>query len=121
MNEHALPPSASSGDWLDVALREDGQRHRADYLGDDGFTARVMARLPAPATLPAWRKPAVAALWTVAVAGIAWALPGAYTDAAREFLRLVAGHPVSYAEIATGVAALAVGSWAMTAYALSRD
>ena len=57
-------------------LREDGREHRAAYLDDDGFTTRLMAALPVPATLPAWRKPALTALWAAAGIGIAFALPG---------------------------------------------
>jgi hypothetical protein len=121
MNERLLSPTDTGDDWLDAALRDDGREHRARYLADDGFTARVMAMLPAPAALPAWRKPALAVLWTAACVGIALALPGAYTDVAHEFLRLVIGHPVSFAQIAAGVLALGIGSWAATAYALRRD
>jgi hypothetical protein len=121
MSERPLSPTDTGDDWLDAALREDGREHRAGYLADNGFTARVMAMLPAPAALPAWRKPALAALWTAASVGIALALPGAYTDVAHEFLRLVVGHPVSFAQIAAGVLALGIGSWAATAYALRRD
>jgi hypothetical protein len=121
MNERLLSSTDTGDDWLDAALREDGRDHRVGYLADDGFTARVMAMLPAPAALPTWRKPAVAMLWTAACAGIALALPGAYPDIAREFLRIVVGLPVSFAQIATGVVALGVGSWVATAYALRRD
>ncbi len=39
------------GDWLDPLL----VAGRDDYVDDDGFTARVMDALPAPAALPAWR------------------------------------------------------------------
>ena len=62
MNEQ--PPSATNADddWLDAALRADGREHRAEYLDDAGFTARVMAALPAPTALPAWRKPALTLL-----------------------------------------------------------
>jgi len=121
MNERLLSTTDTGDDWLDAGLRENGREHRAGYLADCGFTARVMAMLPAPAALPAWRKPALAALWTAAGVGIALALPGAYADIAREFLRLVIGHPVSFAQIAAGVLALGIGSWAATAYALRRD
>ena len=59
MNDQ-LPSRADAGDdWLDGLLRADGGEHRAGYLDDDGFTARVMSALPAPAALPAWRKPAL--------------------------------------------------------------
>ena len=35
--------------------------------------------------------------------GIASRCPAPYTDVAREFLRVAVGHPVSLAQIATGV------------------
>ncbi len=60
-----------------------------------------MAKLPAPATLPAWRKRAVIGLWTAAGIGAVIAFPGAYADVAREYFRVVAGHPVSLAQIVT--------------------
>lgn len=108
-------------DWLDAALRNDGHGHRAAYVGDGGFTARVMSALPAPAALPAWRKPALAALWGTAGYAIATLLPGAYADVVRELFRVVGGHPVSLTDIATGVAMLGVATWAATAYALRSD
>ena len=120
MNERTSSSNPSAADWLDAALRADAFDHRDDYLADGGFTARVMAALPAPATLPAWRKRAVIGMWTVASVGIALALPGAYTDVAREFLRVMVGHPVSLAQIATGVVMLGIGSWTAAAWALRR-
>ena len=90
-------------------------------LPDDGFTARVAAALPAPATLPAWRKPAVAVLWTVAAAGLALALPGTVADVAHLVTRILAAQPFSLANITTGVVALGLASWAAAAYALRRN
>ena len=117
------PPSTPAADdgWLDAALGEDGREHRGEYLADDGFTGRVMAALPAPATLPAWRRPALAVLWTGAGVGVAMALPGAFAEVAHEFLRLVGGHPVSMTQIAAGTVALGIGSWVAAACALRRD
>ena len=120
MNERMSSLTGPADDWLDAALRTDAREHRGAYLADDGFTARVMAKLPAPATLPAWRKRAVVGMWAVASVGIAVALPGAYTDIAREFLRVAVGHPVSLAQIATGVVVLAIGSWTAAVWALRR-
>ena len=54
----------SDDGWLEQALKADAQG--AAYVADDGFTASVMARLPQPATLPAWRRPVVALLWLIA-------------------------------------------------------
>jgi len=120
MNERVSSAHPPADDWLDAALRAEAFDHRGDYLADDGFTARVMSALPAPATLPAWRKRAVIGMWTVASVGIAVALPGAYTDVAREFLRVAVGHPVSLAQIATGVVILGIGSWTAAVWALRR-
>ena len=36
-------------DWLERALRDEAAEHRAVHVDDAGFTARVMAALPAPA------------------------------------------------------------------------
>jgi hypothetical protein len=120
MSERLSSTTEPASDWLDAALRADAIEHRGDYVGDDGFTARVMAKLPAPATLPAWRKRALVGIWTVAGVGIALALPGAYADIAREFVRVVAGHPVTLAQIATGVVILGVGSWTAAVWAIRR-
>jgi hypothetical protein len=113
-------PSGDPAGWLDAALAADGASHRDDYLDDAGFTARVMAALPAPATLPAWRKPALSMLWAAAGLGAAFALPTAASDVARELFRLAA-HPVSLLEIAAAIAALGALSWAGAAYVLRQD
>jgi hypothetical protein len=113
-------PSGETADWLDAALAADGASHRDDYLDDAGFTARLMAALPAPATLPAWRKPALSVLWAAAGLGAAFALPTAASDVARELFRLAA-HPVSLLEIAAAIAALGAISWAGAAYVLRQD
>jgi hypothetical protein len=112
--------SDTGDDWLDAALRRDGARHRALYLDDDGFTARVMAKLPPPATLPAWRKPVLALLWAAAGVGVAAALPGTATDLVREIVRVFM-HPVSTAQIVGGVAMLGATTWAAAAFALKHD
>ena len=120
MNDPFSTSTDPATDWLDAALRDDAREHRGAYLADDGFTARVMAKLPAPATLPAWRKRAVIGMWAVAGVGFALALPGAYADVAREFFRIALGHPVSLAQIATGVVVLGIGSWTAMVLALRR-
>lgn len=122
MNDQ-LPSRADAGDdWLDGLLRADGGEHRAGYLDDDGFTARVMSALPpAPVALPAWRKPALTALWAGAGIGIALVLPATVVDVAHEILRVILGQRVSLAGIGAGVAALGAASWAAAAIALRYD
>jgi hypothetical protein len=121
MNDRIDTAATPADDWLDLAMREDGREHRAAYLPDGGFTARVAAALPAPAALPAWRTPAVAVLWTMAGAGLALALPGTVADVAHQVTRILGAQPVSLANIATGVMALGLATWAAAAYALRRD
>ena len=120
MNDRPLSLSADD-DWLDAVLRADGREHRAAYLDDNGFTARLMSALPAPVTLPAWRKPALTALWAAAGTGIAVALPSAVVNFAHEILRMIVGQPVSMTGIAAGVVALGAATWGAAAVALRDD
>jgi len=103
-------PLASDGapadDWLERMLVADGGARRDAYIADDGFTARVMTALPAPLSPPAWRRPVVVALWSVAAAGIAVAMPGAVVDVGREAYRLLAAQPVSLSGMAGAAAAM---------------
>lgn len=109
-------------DWLDRALRAHGDEHRAAYLDDAGFAARVLAALPpVPEVVPAWRRPAVAVLWAVAGALACVALPGAALDVGREAFRLLAAQPVSLAQIGVTPAALGAATWAAAAWALRGD
>ena len=121
MNEQNVTAAMADDDWLDRALADVGREHRAAYLDDDGFTARVAAALPAPATLPAWRKPAIALLWTAAAAGVALALPSALFDLGYDAARLLASRPVSLGNILTGMVGLGVATWAAAAIALRRN
>jgi len=109
---------AADDDWLDQALAEAGRAHRAAYIDDDGFSARVATALPPPATLPPWRQPVIAVLWAVAAGGAAIALPGATAEVVREALRIVGGIPVSLTGIATGVAVLGAATWTAAAVVL---
>jgi di/tricarboxylate transporter len=121
MNAPTPTPIRSSDDWLDAALRAEGAAHRAGYVDDDGFTARLMAALPPPvAALPDWRRKALFGLWAAAAVGTAFALPGTMAEVTREVLRIVAGHPVSLPGIVTGVVALFAASWAGVGVALRR-
>jgi hypothetical protein len=106
-------------DWLDAALRADGAGHRADYLADEGFTARVMDALPPPVTAaPSWRRPVVMALWGIAAIGVAVAAPGAVADIARESYRLLATQPVSLSGIASTALAMIGLTWVVAAWSV---
>jgi hypothetical protein len=121
MNDRPTAMARTDDDWLDAALRAEGREHRAGYVDDAGFTARVMAALPAPAMLPAWRRPARAALWVAAGVGIALALPGTAFDAIHDIGRVVLGQRVSLSGIAVTVTALGMAAWAATATLLRHD
>src|SRR4030095_10937174 len=112
MNDSPRPAANAEDDWLDVALRADGQAHRADYLDDSGFTARVMAALPAPVALPAGRRPALTLLWALLGLGVALALPGVVVDVAYDVMRIVLGQSVSLVGIGAAVVAMGVATWA---------
>ncbi len=121
-DERDRGPTSVSGDagadWLDRLLADDAAAHRDAYVADDGFVARVMDRLLAPVTTPAWRRPVVVGLWSVAAAGLAVAAPGAVLDVAREAYRLLAAYPVSLSGIAGAAAAMVGLTWAAAAFAL---
>ena len=112
MNPHRLPSTDAADDWLDAALRADGREHRADYLADDGFTARVMAE--AAARPRRCRRGASAPSRRCGPRrdrhrrGVARARTP--TSRARSF-RVVVGHPVSLAQIVAGVVVLGAASW----------
>lgn len=110
-------PNNSRDDWLDGLLVAD----RDTYIADDGFTTKVMAALPAPLALPAWRKPAVAVLWGIAGVGFAMAAPGAVLDVAREAYRLLATVPVSLSGIASAAVAMVALTGAAAAYTLRQN
>lgn len=122
MNEKLRSAANAEDDWLDAALRADGQTHRAEYLDDMGFTARVMSALPAPAmALPAWRRPALTLLWALLGLGIALALPKVVVDVAYDITRIVVGQSVSLAGIGGAVVALGAAAWAAAAVVLRDD
>jgi hypothetical protein len=125
MNERPPFAADSEDDWLDAVLQADGEAHRAEYLDDAGFTAKVMAALPARVALPAWRQPALTALWALLGVGIALALPGVVVDLLRDVLRdvmrVVLGQSVSLAGIGAAVVAMVVAAWAAAAFVLRDD
>ena len=116
-NSHNADATADR-DWLDGLLDADAREAPSGYIADGGFTARVMQALPLRLTLPAWRKPAIVALWGVALAGISLALPGAVLDIAREAYRLLGAHPVSLSGMAGAILFAGALSWSAAAYAL---
>jgi len=79
-----------------------------------------MSSLPAPVAVPDWRKPAVAALWGVAAVGLAFALPGAAFDVAREAFKLFSAKPFALSEIAALMAIAGIGTWSTVYYAWRR-
>lgn len=112
------PRPPDGGDWLDGLLRDDGEAHRHAYIADDGFAARVVAALPAPATLPRWRRPALIGLWVTGGVGAAWAAPGVVLDVVRECVRVIGGQPVAATDVAAGILALAIAAFAAAAVSL---
>jgi len=121
MNDQPRSATTADDDWLDTTLRAEGREHRAEYLEDGGFTAQVMAALPAPLALPAWRRPVLTLLWALTGLGIALALPGAVIDVAYDVMRVVLGQSVSLTGIGAAVLALGVAAWAGAAVALRDD
>ena len=113
---HDPPP-----DWMDRLLLHDADEHTGDYIADEGFTARVMQELPPPGALPAWRRPAIAALWLIACALLALALPGIAVDVARGAYKLCAARPFSLSTLAFMLAAVGVATWTAAGMALRSD
>jgi hypothetical protein len=105
-----------SADWLDTALKAAGQEHRAAYIADAGFTARVMARLPVAPMLPAWRRPVIFLLWLLAGAAALISLPGAFDDAFRGGVALLVARPLGLADIAMLLALCGAAAWGSLIY-----
>jgi hypothetical protein len=102
-------------DWLEQALRADARTQA--YLEDDGFTARVLASLPQPALLPAWRRPVVALFWlAVAIAGAA-ALPTWFDETFRSLAALVVGQRFGLSDLALILTVLVAATWSALVYA----
>lgn len=109
----------SGDDWLEQALRADAG-HSA-YVADDGFTARVLERLPAPAALPAWRRPIVALLWLVLAGAVAAALPGLFYDVFRGLVATVVAQPVGLPQITIALGLFGALAWSSIVYALREE
>ena len=108
-------------DWMDRLLVADAAGHASDYIVDQGFTARVMQTLPPAGALPAWRRPAVVALWVIAGLLLAVALPGVAFDVARAAYKLFAARPFALSTVAAMVVAIGAASWTAAAVTLRRD
>ncbi|OLC65806.1 MAG: hypothetical protein AUH79_07005 [Betaproteobacteria bacterium 13_1_40CM_4_64_4] len=107
--------------WLEQALKADAREHAAAYVSDDGFTAKVMARLPAPATLPAWRRPILALLWLIAGSAVAVALPELFYEVFRSLVAMVVGQPLTLSLIAVVIILLAATMWSTIVYAIRAE
>ena len=105
------PPQSDSRSSSTLALT-------SAYAGTATAFASSAKYRPAPLTLPTWRKPVVLALWGVAAAGIALAVPSAVLDVGREAYRLLAAQPVSLSGIAGAVVAMFALTSAAAAYTL---
>jgi len=121
MSEPSHDTRHASDDWVEALLRADASAHDAEYLADDGFTARVMQVIGVPEALPAWRKPLLAALWTLAVIGIAVALPGTLRDVPYDMLRELVSYRFSLRDVGIAVLGVAAASWAATLYTLREE
>ena len=98
-------------DWLEQVLRADAREHAGMYLPDDGFTARVVERLPRPTALPSWRRPVVIALWSMVAVAVIAALPIWFEDVFRGIVTLFIGQRIRVSDIATLLGLLAAITW----------
>jgi len=107
-------------DWLDDVLRADAH-DRADYIGDDGFTARVMAALPAGRWTPAWRKPLILAAWACVALAALIAVPGIADRLLRGIAALIFGHRLSVTDVGAVLAMLVIATWSGIFFAARTD
>jgi hypothetical protein len=115
------PEIDAGDDWLDDMLRGAGREHRADYVADDGFTQCVMAQLPEPATLPAWRRPTIALLWMLAVGAAMVSLPGLFEELFRGAVAVLAGHRLGLPDVAMALLLFGGAIWSALVYAIRTD
>ena len=108
-------------DWLDGALRADAAEHATTYLADEGFTARVLDRLPRPTALPAWRRPVVALLWAIVGISFAVALPIWFDDVFRSAAALLFGHRFTLSEVAVMLTSLGAVTWGALFFAATTE
>jgi hypothetical protein len=107
--------------WLEQALVADAREYAAGYVADDGFTAAVVARLPVPVTLPAWRRPVVVLLWLITGGAVATALPDLFYDVFRGLAALVVGQPLTWSRIAVALTLLVATLWSTIVYAMRAE
>lgn len=104
-------------DWFERALVEAGREHRAEYIADDGFTASVVSRLPAPFTLPAWRRPVVALLWILGGVVVSISLPGLFDQLFRGVMTMLVGLRMGLVDVAMALIVLGGITWSTLVYA----
>lgn len=107
--------------WLEQALQADAREHAAAYVAEDGFTARVMAQLPAPATLPAWRRPVVVVLWLMVAAAVAALLPDLFYAVFRGLAAMIVGQSITWSNIAAALVLLGATTWSTIVYAMRAE
>jgi hypothetical protein len=108
--------------WLEQALKSDAQAHAAGYVPDDGFTAKLMARLPTPAVLPAWRRPVIALLWLVAGGAVVALLPDLFYSLFSGIATLLVGQPMlTWSNLAVALIVLGGATWSTLFYAMRAE
>jgi hypothetical protein len=115
------PEIDAGDDWLDDVLRDAGRGHREEYIADDGFTRSVIAKLPEAAALPAWRRPAVALLWVLAVGAVMVVLPGLFEDLFRGAVAVFTGHKLGLPDVAAALVLFGGVAWSTLVYAMRSD
>ena len=108
-------------DALERLLADDALALRAGHVDDAGFTARVMAALPAAVALPRWRKPVEWILAGTAGLAIAASLPAVVHDLAREMFRLLATQSISLVTVTAVLGTLGAGTFAAAAWVLKSE
>jgi hypothetical protein len=117
----AKPLTTDGDDWLEGVLGADAAEHAAEYLADEGFTSRVLERLPPPVALPAWRRPVVVLLWTIVAGAVAAALPGLAYDAFRNLVATLVTQPLTPSAIAVALLLLGATAWTAVVYAMRAE
>jgi hypothetical protein len=107
--------------WVEQALRADACEDASAYVADDGFTAAVMARLPAPVALPAWRRPVVLLLGVIAGCALAALLPDMFYAVFRDLAALVVGQSLSWSNVALALLLLGATTWSTLVYAMRAE